>query len=230
MSVDIPHNTDFKRGHCLDGFWVDVTRLGESGLLMPIGALLFLWFLFASSRVALVWTIAFGLGVVIVIASKIAFIGWGIGIRPLDFTGFSGHTMLAAAIYPSVGWFSVPSHRPRVRVAVTTIGFLFAALVGVSRLEVRAHSSSEVVAGFVLGASVAVTLIGVCGRRPIRVIPIWPLAVAFVAFNLIGIGKYAPSHQIIAKLALAASGHDQPYRRAQWLRNPQGSSANEGVF
>ena len=33
-------------------------------------------------------------------ASKVAFIGWGLGLSALDFTGISGHAMIASAVYP----------------------------------------------------------------------------------------------------------------------------------
>ena len=205
----------------MDSIWLEITRLGEAGLLMPIGALLFIWFLLTSSRLALVWAAAFGLGVLIVIASKVAFLGWGIGIRGLDFTGFSGHTMLAAAIYPSVAWFSLGPRRPKTRAVLMVIALIFAALIGMSRLEVHAHSPSEVVAGYVLGVLVALTFIGFTGPEAKPMIPIWPLVLAFLVSGLIGIGRYAPSHHIIVKLALAASGHTHPYHRDQWLHDPK---------
>ena len=41
--------------------------------------------------------VAFGITGTVVCISKLAFMGWGIGIREIDFTGFSGHTALSTA-------------------------------------------------------------------------------------------------------------------------------------
>jgi len=47
---------------------------------------------------------SFGITGAIVSASKLAFMGWGIGIRELDFTGFSGHSALFAVFWPIFLW------------------------------------------------------------------------------------------------------------------------------
>ena len=49
-------------------------------------------------RLALVWCGVFGGALFVAAASQMAFIGWGIGIRSLSFTGFSGHATRAAAV------------------------------------------------------------------------------------------------------------------------------------
>ena len=197
--------------------WIEITRLGESGLLLPIAALMFLWLIFFAPRMGIYWAAAFGLGVIVVVASKVAFIGWGIGIKSWNFTGFSGHTMLAASIYPVITWFCVSPTRPKVRAGLFLISMLFAALIGWSRLEVKAHSVSEVISGYLLGAAVTAAFIRLSGRSVKAMIPLWPIALAFLAFAYLGIGRIAPSHQIIVRVALAVSRHEQPFRRAQWL-------------
>jgi len=62
---------------------------------------------------------SFGITGAIVSASKLAFMGWGIGIRELDFTGFSGHSALFAAFWPIFyGSFACVVLTVRVAVAV----------------------------------------------------------------------------------------------------------------
>lgn len=75
--------------------------LGDSTLLLPSAVLLFVVALFSSRRqVAWQWALAFGVTGAIVCSSKLAFMGWGIGFRQLDFTGFSGHTALSSCFWP----------------------------------------------------------------------------------------------------------------------------------
>lgn len=92
--------------------WHLVTRLGESTLLMPCAAVVCasLWLGPArrDRRNAARWMVTFGLAVAIVVASKLAFMGWGIGSHALDFTGVSGHAMMSAALWPVLARLLVP--------------------------------------------------------------------------------------------------------------------------
>ena len=81
--------------------WPVVTHLGSAGLMLPVAALTTLGLWLAGRRAAVaVWLAALGAGAALVLASKLAFMGWGIGSVALDFTGISGHSMLATAILP----------------------------------------------------------------------------------------------------------------------------------
>jgi hypothetical protein len=81
--------------------WNRFTNLGDLAVMLPLAATIAIWLAaqkqFASS---LRWLLAFGSAGLLVAISKIAFIGWGIGSRDFDFTGISGHTMLATATLP----------------------------------------------------------------------------------------------------------------------------------
>ena len=74
--------------------WQVVTFFGDSTVLLPSAAVLFIVLFLRkdSKQLAWHWALLFGITGAIVCASKLAFMGWGIGIRELDFTGFSGHT------------------------------------------------------------------------------------------------------------------------------------------
>src|SRR4051794_7334239 len=81
--------------------WTDLTRFGDVTITTLLATAIAAW-LFAEDekRLALWWTLLYGGAMGVVIATKMAFIGWGIGIRALDFAGFSGHAMRAAAVMP----------------------------------------------------------------------------------------------------------------------------------
>src|SRR5476651_1130096 len=104
-------------------FWVAVTRMGEAQILLPAFVAGALWLAFArpagargrvadgnahahdhpARGAALRWVAGIFATTFVTTASKVAFLGFGIGIAALDFTGFSGHSMYATAILPVLG-------------------------------------------------------------------------------------------------------------------------------
>src|ERR1700754_4611274 len=103
-------------------FWVTVTRLGESEVLLPAFVAGALWLAFAhpawahgrlaptahakdhpARGSALRWLAGVMSTTLVTTASKIAFLGFGIGSAAIDFTGFSGHAMYSMAILPVLG-------------------------------------------------------------------------------------------------------------------------------
>ena len=201
--------------------WLEITRLGESGFLLPIGMLLLVWLIVMRCfRPALIWMLAFGTGVALVVISKVLFLGWGIGVRALDFTGFSGHTMLAAAVFPTLAYLTLIRHAVRIRYAVVAAAVLLAVLVAVSRVVLGAHSISEVMSGFLLGSVVAIIFIGRGDHSPEAQVPAVLVLAALLLSGFVGAGKYAPSHHLIIEIALDLSGHQHAYRRDLWLAHP----------
>ena len=78
------------------------------------------------------WALLFGGVGAIVCASKLAFMGWGIGIRELDFTGFSGHSALSASIWPVMMWLLTGRFSTAVRKTAVLSGYALALLIGYS--------------------------------------------------------------------------------------------------
>lgn len=127
---------------------------GDSTVLLPSAAVLFIVLFCERFKAAGPhWALLFGITGAIVCASKLAFMGWGIGIRELDFTGFSGHTALSSAFWPILLWLLCARATPALRFTAVIVGYALAGLVGYSRLMVHAHSTSEVIAGLLLGAA-----------------------------------------------------------------------------
>lgn len=137
--------------------WILLTRLGDATLMLPLAALLLSGLLvLQAGSLAAQWGWRFLLAVVLTLVSKIAFFGWGVGSAALDFTGFSGHTLLATAILPLLtGWAFAGKYRYQGLLP----GLIMAVLVGISRLKLGAHSDSEVVSGWLLGLWVILPLI-----------------------------------------------------------------------
>jgi hypothetical protein len=95
---------------------------------------------------------------------------------------------------------------------------MLAALVALSRIVVGAHSPSEALLGFLLGAlasGLALTL----GRPPHAHLPRWLLATVVAALLLNSSAlPTMPTHGIVTRVALELSGRDKPYTRHMMLR------------
>jgi hypothetical protein len=203
-------------------WWHLVTRLGEAQVVLPLTLLV------AACRAqdpearteALRWMALLGIAVVLTAASKVAFIGWGIGSAALNFTGISGHTMFAAAVYPPLLSLVGSGTSPRAHRLAVAFGCMLAVLVGVSRFVLRAHSESEILAGWLAGGLVSCAVLARGTPVPLRL-----RATLFVtgALWLMLMPANAPAvetHSMVTRLALKLSGHERPYTRSDLLRNP----------
>jgi membrane-associated phospholipid phosphatase len=199
-------------------FWIYFTKLADTNVLMPLAFLLAAWLACLRRwREAVLWLFLFCSGLAIVAATKIAYIGWGIGITSLDFAGISGHAMRAAAVAPVMGFLSLQS-RSRTSIAIALLSSIaFSIAIAVSRLVLHQHSISEVVSGLLLGGLVAAVFLAWSPSRP--TVP-WNIALsaacAFIAIAGL-MAKPAPTERWIERVALYLSGHDQPYRHARMV-------------
>ena len=81
-------------------FWHLITRLGEVQILLPAAVVAAL--VLAARRdswpTVTLWLSLLGVAVLLTLASKLAFMGWGLGLPAFNFSGISGHAMMAAAL------------------------------------------------------------------------------------------------------------------------------------
>ena len=202
-------------------FWAPLTRFGESGILLPVGLALAIWLATAARtlRPAVECLLPLAAAVLITTVSKVAFLGFGIGIAALDFTGFSGHAMFAAAIYPVLAFSLLGRARPSAVALGVAAGYALALLVAASRIAVGAHSVSEALLGFLLGAlASALTLQGLA-HPPRRAAP-GVLLAGLAAWLMITpqAPPLLPSHSLVTRLALKLSDRQRPYTRADLHR------------
>jgi membrane-associated phospholipid phosphatase len=202
-------------------FWSLFTRLGEAQILLPTALLTMgLLVLRRPSRpLAVGWLAWLTLAVAVTTATKVAFIGWGIGSPELDFTGISGHAMFAAAVYPLLMGALLPRRQRSGAWAGILLGAVIAGAVGLSRVMVEAHSVSEVIAGLALGGLVSAVAMS---RSPLLQAKIGPWAPALIGLWLAFTPAYAPashSHQFVTRLALTLAGHEMPHTREELHRS-----------
>jgi membrane-associated phospholipid phosphatase len=202
--------------------WPLLSRLGQAEVILPCMLTLGLWFAVdRERRTAMIWLACLLSAVAITVASKIAFLGWGVGIASLDFTGISGHSMLAAAIWPIALAALAARHQADLRPVVILVGYGLALFVAVSRVMVGAHSPSEALAGFVLGSLVSGTVL--LSASPTQRMTPGLLSLALTFWLVIAPVQMPPTktHGLITRLALQLANRSQPYTRDQLIRRLQ---------
>ncbi len=200
-----------------------LTRLGEVQILLPAALLSMLVLAHNTDTRSLAtnWLGLLSLASLLTLASKIAFIGWGIGSAWLDFTGLSGHTMFAAAVYPLLLGTLASRLPPWGQKAAVAAGFALALLVGMSRLEVGAHSLSEVVAGLQLGGAASAFAIARAGLPRSGIGSSLTVLVAlWVLITPVHVPPL-PTHSLVTRLALSLSGSPVPHTRRAMLLTPE---------
>ncbi|MEO5733424.1 MAG: phosphatase PAP2 family protein [Rubrivivax sp.] len=193
------------------GAWLLLTRLGEAQILLPAVALALLALVRETQgrRLARWWLGLASVAVLLTTASKVAFIGWGLGWEALDCTGVSGHAMFAAAIYPLLLFALLPEWR----VIAVGAGSVLALAVGFSRIAIGVHSTSEVVFGLLLGAAVCGVALWRAGAPRRGPSPWVPAALAAWFMLMPTLAPASQSHSLVTRLALTLAGHDQPFTR-----------------
>lgn len=204
--------------------WPFISFFGDSTVLLPSAALLFAVLLLRKKTAYLAWQWAalFGITGAIVSLSKLAFMGWGIGIRDIDFTGFSGHSALSAAFWPIFLWLLCARFSSAIRILFVAAGYAIALLVAYSRLVIHAHSVSEVIAGALLGgiASGAFLLLQKRRSKAESAQISWGAVACMVLIPamLLQTGVKAPTQSLLGKVAVALGPLEKPFTRADLHR------------
>jgi len=210
--------------------WHVITHLGAASIVLPLllVAVVSLW-LSGQRGAVRNWLLALAAASGVTLFSKIIFLGWGIGIASIDFTGLSGHALLATAVLPVLfGWLWAPL-RGRFNRAWAAFGLLLGVLVAVSRVVLGAHSASEVILGCLAGvlvSGVALKSLSEPTHRP------WlaRLSVLILSLALVGdIASYLPTHDWEKSIALSLSGRSKPFSRKQMHQEARRMSVSQPV-
>lgn len=197
--------------------WLKLTSFGGIVVTAPAAAAITAWLMMGRAwRLAGWWCVLFIGGMALVVATKIAFIGWGLGIQALDFTGISGHAMRATAVYPVLFYLVMLRSAPLMRMLGATVGFGISIAIDVSRVVIHAHSISEAVAGFVLGGLISIVFLRSAASLKAFRVSRWALVAGLLAVFASSYLKPVPTERWIEDVALAVSGHDQPFTRIGW--------------
>jgi len=182
--------------------------------MLPLAMSMALWLaLQKKTASSMRWLLLFGSAAILVAISKIAFIGWGIGSSYFNFTGISGHTMLAAATLPVLPYLLAQAFSPRLSHPAAFVGILMAAGIGYSRLAIQAHSLSEVVTGFLCGVLVSTTFIRRSKDTYSKAAGMILLGL-FLLITSQQLGQKAPGQDIITRIALHMAQREIPFDRS----------------
>jgi membrane-associated phospholipid phosphatase len=210
--------------------WNWLTPLGHIAVVWPLmiaaAALLMLRTGGSTSLVGVsAWLGAMALASLLVAASKVAFYGWGTGVREWNLTCFSGHSVLAMGFWPVALALLVPPRLARSRRVACAAGILIGVLVGISRVKLNAHPPSEVVAGLSLGllvASLSLKALAETCMPPKHV----ALAVALIVMISVWSGIHLPNlptEHWLGRLGASLAGNEKPVHRDSWLKGRSGS-------
>jgi len=198
-------------------FWHLLSSFGNSAITIPITLIVAIWLLASREwRTSLVWCVLFGFSMVLVLITKIAFVGWGIGIESLDFTGISGHATRAAMVFPVLFYFGLQRAPRKVNSFGVILGMVLAVLISISRVMVNAHSGSEVLAGWLLGTGMALIFFQIIKTHVILISRRWLLACSFFLLFISPTVKPLQADDMIAQLALKISRHNKAFDRSRW--------------
>jgi membrane-associated phospholipid phosphatase len=204
----------------MTSWWIALSAMGGIEVTGPLGIAIAAWLLAGRSwRLSLAWCLLYGAGMALVVATKLAYMGWGIGIPELKFAGLSGHAMRACAVFPVAFYLALRRLGSPARRWALAAGVVLALLVSVSRVPTLAHSWSEVVLGALVGFAVAAGFIWQARSEHPTVVG--RLLLGLCILPLLAMPTTEPVHteRMLKKLALALSGREAVVERA-WHLGP----------
>lgn len=206
--------------------WMALSALGGISVTGPLGVAVAVWLLAGRTwRLSLAWCLLYCVGMGAVVATKIAWYGWGIGIPEWKFSGLSGHAMRACAVYPVVFYLMFLKARPAMRHAGVAIGVLLAVLICVARVPVLAHSVSEVVLGGAVGLAVAAAFVVAARSEQPAVVGRVLVALCVPLVLVLPFAKPAPAEKWVQQVATYLSGNEPAQR--PWKLGPDHQRARK---
>jgi membrane-associated phospholipid phosphatase len=197
--------------------WYSITNFGGAGLTVPLAIAISLWLALGYSwRMAAGWLVLLGAAIAVVTLTKMAFLGWGVGVRELDFTGVSGHAVLATAVYPVALFLMLLPSRPPVRLAGVLAGLAAGVAISFSRIVLAAHSPSEAITGCVVGAVTGLMFVRWSWNAEPGRLSATPVVVSLIVLTYMLHDVHLPTQRWVTHLALKVSGHERPFIRARW--------------
>ena len=187
-------------------------HLGDLELTLPLAAAMSASLMAARAwRTAFWWSFLFAIGVGVVGATKIAFLGWGTGLPALNFKSVSGHATGVTAVFPTLFYLLLHSRGANWRTAGAAAGLGLGAAVAVLLVVSDEHAVAEAVAGWGMGALVSLGSIRLSGELSSPRL-LQGSACGVLVF-LAGSWAMQSTHvgYWMIKAALALSGNDRPF-------------------
>jgi membrane-associated phospholipid phosphatase len=175
------------------------SNFGDAALTLPLAVVCGIWLRSIDKRLALYWVLSLAAGMALVGVSKILYAGCGLEISAIDFRMISGHTMLSASVYAVAGGLLLGGFGKSWYRLGAAGGLIFAAMIGFSRVAIRVHSVSEVVAGWLLGSAIAVLLLMRVFEHPRKMPRAAFAGAALLVVSTLAYGHHAPFQAMIER-------------------------------
>lgn len=196
--------------------WMKIVHLGDTAIMIPAAAAVLAYLITGRAwRMAWWWCLLFSLGISLVAATKIAFLGWGSGIRSVDFKALSGHATSTTAVIPVIFYLFLQRSPPIMRAFGVLLGIVFGVLMGILLVVLNEHSASEAAAGCIVGGVVSLGFIWLSDPLPSSPNP-WLIPISVLAFLAVWYAEPPSIEYWMARVALYLSGHERPYNWATW--------------
>lgn len=200
--------------------WTKIVHIGDTAIMIPAAAAIMVYLVTGCAwRMAWWWCLLFTLGVSLVAATKIAFLGWGSGIHSVDFKALSGHATSTTAVIPVIFYLFMQRASPIMRVSGVVLGIVLGVLMGTLLVVTNEHSASEAAAGCVLGGIVSLGFIWL--SDPLPSFSPRPLLISFSVLVFLVVWYVEPPSvgYWMERLALYLSGNDKLYNWVTWRLN-----------
>jgi hypothetical protein len=192
--------------------WTKLVHLGDFPLTLSAAAALSAWLVAARAwRMAFWWSLFFVLGIGLVAATKVAFLGWGTALPALDYKALSGHAAGVTAVYATLLYLLLWHRGRRARWAGVAAGLVLGALMGVLLVAEDEHTAAEAVAGWAVGALISLGGIWKAGELPPHS-PAFGLVCAGLVFvAAISVARSVPFGWLMVRAAVFLSGNSRPF-------------------
>lgn len=192
--------------------WAPLIHLGDAALTMPLAAGMAAWLIASRAyRLALSWSVAFAGGALLVGASKIAYMAWGVGWLALDFKALSGHATGASAVMPMLYYLMLAPHGAAARLAGLACGSGLGLTVAAALVAHCHHSPAEAMAGWLTGTAVASIAVRAGGTPPALRPFAGMLAFVLVIAGGVWLMQWAHLGYWMIKAARLLSGHERVF-------------------
>ncbi|TAA36237.1 phosphatase PAP2 family protein [Pseudoxanthomonas winnipegensis] len=182
--------------------------MGDSRLLVPVMLVLGgLWW-GRNPRLAVAWAAALVALSGAIVVSKLAYKAFGVDWRSVGFFTISGHSALAAMLYPVLGYLLAAHAAPTTRLLSTLIGVALAVAVAVARVLSFRHTPAEIVVGLGLGLAASGWMLGRWRAQlalPPHAAP-WVVGTAMVAGLAVWLVPNVPAERVLSHIAWRIRG------------------------
>ena len=180
--------------------WNAISDFGDAAVTLPLAVGCAIWIASSDRRLAAYWLIFLAAGVALVGTTKILYAGCGVEVDENGFRILSGHTMLLSAVWMIC--IALFLRRAGLASVGITLGLTSSALIGAARVFEEAHTVSEVIAGWLLGSTVALVFVRALEKSHVRLRGTAVAAASLLLVSGIAYGHHAPFQSLIERYSL----------------------------